>query len=416
MVLKKKKVLVLSDHALSTSGVGVQTRHLINGLLKKGDWTFRQFGAAMKHDNYDTIQVSDDFIIRPIDGFGTPELLRVTLATEKPDLLLLFTDPRFFIWAWEMEDEIHQVCPIAYWHVWDNRPTPKFNEVLYKSTDLLNCHSYPTYEMCKELVPDRVNFVPHALPGDIYRTLPADETMKFKKQVLGEKRKDHFVVFWINRNARRKRAGDLLWAWKEFMTNLKDTHGKSDASLLLHTDPVDREGQNLYEVADMLGIRDSVVFSKDRLDFEQINVLHNISDVCINVSYAEGFGLSTLEAMQVGKPIIAVKTGGLTRQVIDHRDNTENGVGINVELTTLVGSQQVPYIFEDLVSHTAIADAITKMYEASPEERARLGQKAKDYVASEFSYQNTIDLWHDTMNDTILNWRDRYQPWTCKTI
>ena len=414
--MKKKKVLVLSDHALSTSGVGVQTRHLINGLLKKNEWTFRQFGAAMKHDNYDTVHVNDDFIIRPIGGFGTPELLRVTLATEKPDLLLLFTDPRFFIWAWEMEDEIHQVCPIAYWHVWDNRPTPKFNSVLYESTDLLNCHSHLTYEVCKEIVPDRVNFIPHALPGDIYRSLPPLEVSKFKKQVLGEKRLDHFVVFWINRNARRKRAGDLLWAWKEFMDRLEKNHGTNKASLLLHTDPTDREGQNLYEVADMLGIRDSVVFSKDRLDFEQINVLHNISDTCINVSYAEGFGLATLEAMQVGKPIIAVKTGGLTRQVVDHRDGSENGVAIDVELKTLVGSQQVPYIYEDLVSHTSIADAIEKMYLYGPEKRKELGQKAFRYVDSEFNYQTTIDLWHDTMNDTISNWKDRYQPWSCKTL
>ncbi len=34
-MLSKKKIVVLSDHALSTSGVGVQTRHLINGLIKK---------------------------------------------------------------------------------------------------------------------------------------------------------------------------------------------------------------------------------------------------------------------------------------------------------------------------------------------------------------------------------------------
>ena len=149
--------------------MGVQTRHLVDGLLKKGEWPIRQFGAAVKHDNYDTVQVTDDFIIRPIDGFGNPELLRVTLATEKPDLLLLFTDPRFFIWVWEMEDEIHQVCPIAYWHVWDNRPTPEYNKVLYDSTDLINCHSYLTYEMCSEIAPEKTNFIPHALPGEIYK-------------------------------------------------------------------------------------------------------------------------------------------------------------------------------------------------------------------------------------------------------
>ena len=101
----KLKILMLSDHALSTSGVGTQSRHLINGLIKKGTWSVRQFGAAMKHDNYDVVKVSDDFIIRPMDGFGTKEILRVALATEKPDVLFLFTDPRFYYWLFEMEDE-----------------------------------------------------------------------------------------------------------------------------------------------------------------------------------------------------------------------------------------------------------------------------------------------------------------------
>lgn len=414
--MKKKKILLISDHALSTSGVGVQTRHLVFGLLEKEEWTIRQFGAAVKHDNYDTVKVTDDFFIKPIDGFGNKELLRVTLATERPDIVLIFTDPRFFIWLWEMEDEIHQVCPVAYWHVWDNRPTPEFNKVLYESTDLLNCHSYLTYEMCKELVPDRTNFIPHALPEEIYKPLSEKDITRHKKQILGKGRENHFVVFWINRNARRKRGGDLIWAWSEFLKRLEKKHGHRDATLLLHTDPVDREGQNLYEVCDMLGVKDTIVFSKDRLEFDQINILHNISDVSINISYAEGFGLATLEAMQVGKPIIATKTGGLTRQVVDHRDGTENGVALDIEFKTLVGSQQVPYIYEDLVSHTTVADAIEKLYEMGPDARTDLGQKARDYVLSEFNHQTTVDLWHDTMCDTIDNWRKNYEPWECKTL
>ena len=90
--MKKKKVLLLSDHALSTSGVGTESRHLIEGLIKKGCWSFRQFGAAIKHTSYDTVKLNDDFIIKPMDGFGSPEILRVALATEKPDILFIFTD------------------------------------------------------------------------------------------------------------------------------------------------------------------------------------------------------------------------------------------------------------------------------------------------------------------------------------
>ena len=416
---RKKKILVFSDHALCTSGVGVQTRHLIDGLLARhpGEWTFRQFGAAIKHSNHDVVTVNEDFIIKPIEGFGNPEMLRVALATERPDALLLFTDPRFFLWLFEMEDEVHQHCPIVWWHVWDNRPAPEFNKVLYEATDLINCHSYLTYEMCKELVSvSKVNFVPHALPDNIFYPFSDHEKFRAKEQLIGPERHDHFVALWINRNARRKRPGDLLLGWSKFLNMLKEKHCHQKASIILHTDPVDHEGPNLFAMTEQLGIRDSVIFSTERVDFSHMNALHNIADCCINVSYAEGFGLTTLEAMQTATPIIALKTGGLTRQVVDHRDGTENGVAISVDLQSLVGSQTVPYIYEDYCSHESIADAFMKLYEAGPQKRKAIGLKAKSYVESEFSYTSTIDQWHETLDSTIHAWNTTYQSHKLVTI
>ncbi len=413
--MQKKKILVLSDHALSTSGVGTQTRHLINGLLRKGEWTFRQFGAAIKHSDYRTIVVNDDFIIKPIDGFGTKEMLRVTLATEKPDLILIFTDPRFFYWLFEMEDEIHQVCPIAWWHVWDNWPKPEFNSPFYESTDLINCHSHLTYQICSQDYPSKTNFVPHALPNEIFYPLP-DNVRKSKKiELLGPSRKDDFVLFWVNRNARRKRPSDVIEAWSIFRRKI-ESEGKRDATLIMHTDPTDQEGPNLHEVVKLFKVQDSVVFSTDRIDFDKMNTLHNISDACINISYAEGFGLATLEAMQCGRPIIAAQTGGLTRQAIDHRDGSENGVALPIEFRTCVGSQVVPYIYEDYVSNETVASGIEKLYRLDTTERAALGEKARSYVQSEFSYDKVIDMWHNTLNDTIKNWRSNYKSWKKVTV
>jgi glycosyltransferase involved in cell wall biosynthesis len=405
--LKKNKVLVLSDHALSTSGVGTQTRHLINGLIEKGTWSFRQFGAAMKHSNYETIMVNADFIIKPIDGFGDRNLLRMTLASEKPDLILIFTDPRFFIWLFEMEDEIHQVCPIVWWHVWDNHPTPEFNRAMYEATDLINCHSYLTYEMVKGMFPEKTNFIPHTLPPQVFYPLPDQQVMMHKRQLLGNAKADHFVGFWVNRNARRKRPSDVIWSWKVFLDKLQEKHGHKKATLLMHTDPLDQEGPNLVEVVKMFGIEDHVIFSNDRIEFEKMNILHNISDFCLNISHAEGFGLSTLEAMQCGKPIVAVKTGGLTRQVVDHRNGNENGIALPVELKTMVGSQMVPYIFEDYVSAETAGNGIFKLYEMGPEERKKVGLRARNYVMSEFNHQKMIDEWDRTLKDVLKNWKKK---------
>ena len=413
MEKKKYKILMLSDHALSTSGVGTQSRHLIHGLLEKGCWTIRQFGAAIQHDDYRTIVVNEDFVIKPINGFGTPESLRVVLATEKPDILFLFTDPRFFTWVWEMEDEIHQICPIVYWHVWDNLPTPRFNDVLYDSTDLINCHSHLTYEMVSENFPEKTNFIPHALPEEVFFPLGEHAKSAYRRQLLGSERQDHFIAFWMNRNAKRKRPNDVLLSWKYFVDKLKE-QGKQDATLIMHTNPNDSEGPNLEMTAEMLGIKDSVYFSNQRVDFEKINILHNIADVVFNVSYAEGFGLGTLEAMQCGTPIIAVTTGGLTRQVIDHRDGSENGVALPVEVRTLVGSQTVPYIYEDYVSAETIGDAFYKMYSMPDKERNALSKKVRDYALSEFSYQDTVDKWHETMMDLLKSWE--YENYVMETL
>ncbi len=402
---KKYKVLVLSDHALSTSGVGTQTRHLLNGLVEKGCWSFRQFGAAMKHENYDVVHISDDFIIKPTDGFGNKETLRLALATEQPDILFIFTDPRFFVWLFEMEDEIHQVCPIVWWHVWDNTPYPEFNDPFYEATDQINCHSHHTYTQLKSKHPKKTNFIPHALPEGLFYPLPEPVIKANKPKVLNG-REDHFVMFWVNRNARRKRPNDLLYCWSKFIEHLQEKHGHKNATLLLHTDPMDPEGPQLFAVTEHLGIRDQVVFSNQRVDFPTMNLLHNIADVTINISYAEGFGLSTLEAMMTGTPIIAPCTGGQTRQVVNAYTKEENGVALPIEYRTLVGSQGVPYIWEDHVSNETITNAMIKMYEMGDSGRKRLGRKALEYARSEFGMQKTIDLWHQKMVECILTWKN----------
>ena len=234
--------------------------------------------------------------------------------------------------------------------------------------------------------------------------MPEDERIAAKKSILGPENADNFVLFWVNRNAKRKRPNDVLMSWKLFLDKLLPAQRKT-ATLVMHTDPKDQEGPDLIATANKLGIMDTIKFSKERIGFEQMNMLHNISDACINIAFAEGFGLATLESMKVGNPIIATKTGGLTRQVVDHRDGSENGVALDVKVKSLVGSQNVPYIYEDYSDVNDAADAIHKLFCMPKEERAELGLKARAYVQSEFALQDTVDEWHNTLLKLVEDWK-----------
>ena len=60
------------------------------------------------------------------------------------------TDPRFYGWLWEIENEIRANIPMVYYHVWDNFPAPEFNPHFIRSTDQIVCISKVTQMNCKD--------------------------------------------------------------------------------------------------------------------------------------------------------------------------------------------------------------------------------------------------------------------------
>jgi glycosyltransferase involved in cell wall biosynthesis len=414
MTEKKIRVMTISDHPLSPSGVGTQTKYMIDHLWKTGKYQFICFGGAVKHADYRMQKIEtygDDVIIHPVDGYGTADKVRQALDVYKPDILWFMTDPRFYEWLWDIEDEVRSKVPMVYHHVWDNYPYPKFNAKFYKSNDVIATISKLTDDIVRTLAPEvRCEYIPHSVDTNIFKKLEKDKIAEIKKRHFGEK----FVFFWNSRNARRKMSGSVIWWFAEFLKE----NNIEDASLVMHTDPKDQNGQDLEAIIVELGLTNGEVrFSTEKRNMEEMSVLYNCADVTICASDAEGFGLSCLESLSCEVPVIATLTGGLQDQVIAD-DGTHLGVGIEPASKAVIGSQNVPYIYEDRICKEDFKAALKTMYDMPQEEREELGKKCREQVEKNFNPEILLPKWDKLfteLNNTVGSWDTRvYQRWTLR--
>ena len=414
---KKIKVLTLSDHPLSPSGVGTQTKYMIEGLLKTGDYQVVSLGGAVKHQNYQPMQTEEwgeDWKIFPVDGYGTPDVIRSVLRNEKPDILWFMTDPRFWGWLWQMEDEIRPIVPMVYYHVWDNFPPPKYNKNSYDSNDVIVTISKVTDAITKAVTdkPDVIHH-PHAVDTEIFKKLPEENVNTFRLGSMGEDEKnpDRMVFFWNNRNARRKQSGTLIYWFKEFL----DKVGHDNACLIMHTEPRDPHGQDLEHIIRELKLdQGQVMLSREKVPPAGLSMMYNMADCTINISDAEGFGLATLESLACETPIIVNMTGGLQEQVTDGEEWF--GIGIEPCSKAVIGSQEIPYIYEDRLNKEQFLESLENFYNMSKEERAELGAKGRNHVLKNYSFNAYQEGWDSILkkvHETHGSWQSRkgYETW-----
>ena len=112
---------MLSDDLRMHSGVACVSKDIVTTTIDHYDWV--QLGGAIKHpeegkmaDMSQLMQqetgVENAYLkIYPVSGYGNPDILREIIAIEKPDAILHYTDPRFWLWLYQMENEIRSSRP-----------------------------------------------------------------------------------------------------------------------------------------------------------------------------------------------------------------------------------------------------------------------------------------------------------------
>ena len=451
---EKKKILLLSDDLRMSSGIATVSKELVTGTIDKYHWV--QLAAAVNHpEKGKEIDLGEDMRkitgvedaslkIIPWTGYGDANILRELIMRHQPDAIMHFTDPRYWRWLYEMEAELRQNLPILFYHIWDDLPDPHYNRNYYESVDWLGCISRQTYgivnrvgklnsETIKPLEDWQVSYVPHGINTETYKAVEVPED--FRKQVTGGK--DYkFILFWMNRNIKRKQPSDVIWAFKKFVDKLpKEDQDK--VCLIMHTAPKDPNGTDLFAVADRIAPGCDIKFSTERVNQEQLNWIYNIVDCTINIAGNEGFGLTTAESIMAGTPAIINVTGGLqdqcgfkhksTKKYVTSEEYKEIGSLHNYRewedklthgewvkpvwprVQTMVGSIPTPYIIDDKVDVEEVADAIKYWYDKSPEQRTKAGLKGRKEFIGEMGLSNTnmCKTLVDGIETTFKNWKPK---------
>jgi len=418
---KRKKIMLICDDIRVHSGVATVGREIVIHTAQHFNWV--NIGGAIKHpDNgkrFDLSQSTNEttgltdtsVTLYPVDEYGNPDILRQLIKIEKPDAIMLITDPRYFVWLFMMENEIRRTIPITYLNIWDDYPAPLYNKPFYEACDLLMGISKQTVNINKLVLGDAADsrilkYIPHGLNHEIFQPLDKnDSTLKeFKKQLFKGKEYD-FALLFNSRNIRRKQIPDTLLAYRIFIDQLPIEQAKK-CCLVLHTERVNEHGTDLEAVIELLlnGEQYNVIFTDARFDNGQMNMLYNSTDAQILLTSNEGWGLSLTEAILAGRPIIANVTGGMQDQM---RFEDENGnwytpspeIPSNHRGTykkhgkwafpvyptsrSIVGSPPTPYIFDDRCEAEDAAKQIMNVYNLSSEERAELGLAGREWALSD---------------------------------
>lgn len=214
-----------------------------------------------------------------------------------------------------------------------------------------------------------------------------------------------FIFTFIGANISfRKRPERLLEAYAELIKESRMI--KDRVWLHMHTIPNGTSGFDLLEIADDLGIKESVSFSygmmrSSTLSDELINILLNVSDCFVSATSSEGMSINHLLAMAVGLPCISPNNTVMTElvgDVVEDPTNSNKTIGPR----GLLAKISTDYMLSDLSKRSLvdIKDLTFNMKEIfnNKKLREKYGENAIKF-ASNYTWEKICEQWDSLLKE-----------------
>jgi glycosyltransferase involved in cell wall biosynthesis len=450
---QRKKIILVCDDIRVHSGVATIAKEIVIHTSHHFNWV-NVAGAIQHPEKGKKLDISisinkeagiedSSVFLYCVEGYAQPQELQHILSIEKPDAVMLITDPRYFRHIFNMEDEIRKHCPLVYLNIWDNYPVPMYNKPYYEACDLLMGISKQTVNINKLVLKDCDNskrvfkYIPHGLNHNQFYPITKSNTeytefINFRNNIVGGEDVD-FIMFFNSRNIRRKQIPDTMLAFKAFLDSLPKE--KADkCRFILHTELSTDHGTDLNAVAEYLfsgKYEKNIIFSHNKLSRQQLNWLYNLADVQILLTSNEGWGLTITEAILTGTPIIANVTGGMQDQMrfVDdkgkwftpsanipsnhrgtYKEHGEWAFPVYPTSRSIQGSPQTPYIFDDRCTWEDASKRIEEVYKLTDKERKEKGLKGREWAIGKeagFTAEHQAQRVMEAFEELFLVWEPR---------
>lgn len=354
------KILYISDSPVFKTGYGRVAKELLQGIYE-GGFDVRAIGCGQTEKVNDLpyqIYITD--FSKDYWGYS---ILPHIFNTFEPDIIMTLSDP----WAVEPLPEIIDHFPV-YWIGYfpvDGKPVPKQWKPLLDRMDKLIVISKYAQEAVREILPQReVELLYHGVDPSIYKPMKKEE-IEASREINGWKGK--FIVLNVNRNQIRKQIPVTIKAFARFAQN------KDDVLLVLRMQAVEQMGWDLPDLIERFGLRGKAIIVDapvgKGISEQELIALYNMADVHVSTTAGEGFGLTTLESMSCGTPVLITDCSN-SRELIQSEKQL-----IKVK-EMIIANRNIEQAYPD---PDDLADKLEYFYN-NRKELARLGKKCRKFA------------------------------------
>ena len=420
--MKKKKIVIHSNHSRAFTGFGKHTKNLLRYLYNLDKYEIVEFSNGLAWDDkitkylpwrcYGSLpsdperinQLNRDPNLARSAGYGA-EMVDEIIKKEKPDVYVGIEDIWGFSGYWNKQWWNKINCMV--WTTLDSLPL--LPEAVSAAPKIKNYYVWANFAVkeMNRLGHEHVGLLRGCLDSkDFFRLNEQDRLALRQKQNIN---KDEFIIGFVFRNQLRKSVPNLLEGYKLFL----EKNPKSNAKLLFHTSwgegwdiprllkEKDISPDNIlttyyckscseFEIKKFTHHKESCRFCGDKDTQETSNVKHGVSEEQLNQIYnlmdaychpftsggqeipiqeAKLTELVTLNTnYSCGEDSCSEESGGFPLEWAEYR---EPG-------TQFIKASTLP---------ESISEQIEKVFKMAPEERFSLGKKARKFVKDNFSIE-----------------------------